>query len=209
MSDLFQLTDAHMTRLEPFFPISHGNPRADDRRVLSGTTFINRTGLRWRHALSAAKWRAWAWTPCACTAAMVFWIRALVGLSVFTARSSWLPRGHGFISGGRNSAERIGFSRHQPAHPCPGTPAAVGAGAGRGAAPGEHPVDRLHQSQRRRIDPDRRAGEGRPAQLHQPALLADAEPGMVAADQRFLPARAHRLSTACCACACRPVALSP
>lgn len=34
MSDLFWLTDAQMARLEPFFPKSHGKPRADDRRVL-------------------------------------------------------------------------------------------------------------------------------------------------------------------------------
>ena len=48
MSDLFWLTDAQMARLEPFFPKSHGKPRVDDRRVLSGIIFINRYGLRWR-----------------------------------------------------------------------------------------------------------------------------------------------------------------
>ncbi|NYS25518.1 IS5/IS1182 family transposase, partial [Rhodobacteraceae bacterium 2376] len=36
MSNLFWLTDAHMERLKPFFPKSHGRPRVDDRRVLSG-----------------------------------------------------------------------------------------------------------------------------------------------------------------------------
>ena len=50
MSDLFRLTDAQMTRLKPFFPLSHGVPRVDDRRVLSGIIFINRNGLRWRDA---------------------------------------------------------------------------------------------------------------------------------------------------------------
>jgi transposase len=50
MSDLFWLTDAQMTRLKPFFPKSHGKPRVDDRRVLSGIIFINRNGLRWRDA---------------------------------------------------------------------------------------------------------------------------------------------------------------
>ena len=40
MSNLFWLTDAQMTRLEPFFPRSHGKPRVDDRRVLSGIIFI-------------------------------------------------------------------------------------------------------------------------------------------------------------------------
>ena len=47
MSNLFWLTDAQMARLQPFFPKSHGRPRVDDRRVLSGIIFINRNGLRW------------------------------------------------------------------------------------------------------------------------------------------------------------------
>lgn len=50
MSDLFWLSDAQMARLEPSFPMSHGKPRVDDRRVLSGIIFINRNGLRWRDA---------------------------------------------------------------------------------------------------------------------------------------------------------------
>ena len=52
MSDLFWLTDAQMERLKPFFPLSHGVPRVDDRRVLSGIIFVNRNGLRWRDAPS-------------------------------------------------------------------------------------------------------------------------------------------------------------
>jgi transposase len=47
MSNLFWLTDVQVERLRPFFPKSHGKPRADDRRVLSGIIFINRNGLRW------------------------------------------------------------------------------------------------------------------------------------------------------------------
>ena len=46
MSNLFWLTDAQMERLRPFFPKSHGRPRVDGRRVLSGIIFINRNGLR-------------------------------------------------------------------------------------------------------------------------------------------------------------------
>ena len=46
MSDLFWLTDEQMERLKPFFPLSHGVPRVDDKRVLSGIIFINRNGLR-------------------------------------------------------------------------------------------------------------------------------------------------------------------
>ena len=47
MSELYWLTDEQMARLEPYFPKSHGKPRVDDRRVLSGIVFVNRNGLRW------------------------------------------------------------------------------------------------------------------------------------------------------------------
>ncbi len=50
MSDLYWLTDDQMERLRPFFPKSHGRPRVDDQRVLSGIIFVNRNGLRWRDA---------------------------------------------------------------------------------------------------------------------------------------------------------------
>ena len=50
MNDLYWLTDEQMAKLSPFFPKSHGKPRVDDKRVLSGIIFINRNGLRWRDA---------------------------------------------------------------------------------------------------------------------------------------------------------------
>ncbi|GAP26041.1 hypothetical protein GLF_2923 [Gluconobacter frateurii NBRC 101659] len=50
MSGLFWLTNEQMDRLRPFFPTSHGKPRVDDRRVLSGIIFVNLNGLRWRDA---------------------------------------------------------------------------------------------------------------------------------------------------------------
>ena len=50
MSDLYWLTDEQMFRLQPYLPKSHGRPRVDDRRVLSGIIFVNRNGLRWRDA---------------------------------------------------------------------------------------------------------------------------------------------------------------
>ena len=53
MSDLFWLTDAQMARLRPFFPKSHGKPRVDDKRVLSGIILIKSNGLRWRDAPAA------------------------------------------------------------------------------------------------------------------------------------------------------------
>jgi len=48
MSDLLMLSQAQMRRIEPYFPLSHGIPRVDDRRVLSGILFVIRNGLRWR-----------------------------------------------------------------------------------------------------------------------------------------------------------------
>jgi transposase len=41
------MTDEQMERLKPSFRKSHGKPRVDDRRVLSGIIFINRHRLRW------------------------------------------------------------------------------------------------------------------------------------------------------------------
>jgi transposase len=68
MSDLYWLSDAHMSKLEPFFPKSHGKPRVDDKRVLSGIIFINRNGLRWRdapavygpHKTLYSRWKRWS-----------------------------------------------------------------------------------------------------------------------------------------------------
>ena len=39
-----------MRRFEPYFPVSHGIPRVDDRRIISGIIFVIRNGLRWRDA---------------------------------------------------------------------------------------------------------------------------------------------------------------
>ena len=53
MSDLFLLSKTQIRRIEPYFPLSHGVPRVDDRRVLSGIIFVIRNGLRWRDAPEA------------------------------------------------------------------------------------------------------------------------------------------------------------
>ena len=37
-----------MERISPYFPLSHGVPRVDDRRIISGIIFVIRNGLRWR-----------------------------------------------------------------------------------------------------------------------------------------------------------------
>ena len=47
MADLIWLSEAQMRRIEPHFPLSHGIPRVDDRRVISGIIFVIRNGLRW------------------------------------------------------------------------------------------------------------------------------------------------------------------
>ena len=50
MNDLIWLSEAQMRRIEPDFPLSHGVPRVDDRRVVSGIIFVIKNGLRWRDA---------------------------------------------------------------------------------------------------------------------------------------------------------------
>lgn len=50
MSDLWLLSEAQMRRIEAYFPLSHGIPRVDDRRIVSGIIFMIRNGLRWRDA---------------------------------------------------------------------------------------------------------------------------------------------------------------
>jgi transposase len=50
MGDLILLSEAQMRQIEPYFPLSHGVPRVDDRRVISGIVFVIRNGLRWRDA---------------------------------------------------------------------------------------------------------------------------------------------------------------
>ncbi len=46
MSDLFLLSERQMARIEPHFPLVHGSPQADDRRVTSAI----KHGLQWKDA---------------------------------------------------------------------------------------------------------------------------------------------------------------
>jgi transposase len=48
MNDLYLLSDAQGVKLEPLFPKSHSKPQVDDRRVLNGIIFRNRSSLLWR-----------------------------------------------------------------------------------------------------------------------------------------------------------------
>jgi transposase len=50
MGDLFLLSERQMGRIAPFFPLSHGVPRVDDRRVVSGIVYVIRNGLQWKDA---------------------------------------------------------------------------------------------------------------------------------------------------------------
>lgn len=50
MSDQFWLTEAQLSRMSPYFPLPHGVPRVDDRKVISGIIHVIRNGLRWRDA---------------------------------------------------------------------------------------------------------------------------------------------------------------
>ncbi len=40
----FVLSEAQMRRIEPFFPLSHGMPRVDDRRIVSGIANVIKHG---------------------------------------------------------------------------------------------------------------------------------------------------------------------
>ena len=52
MSHLYYLSQAQLDRLKPYFPLPHGVPRVDDRRVVSGIIHVLRNGLRWCDAPS-------------------------------------------------------------------------------------------------------------------------------------------------------------
>jgi transposase len=44
MGDLFLLRERQMARISPYFPLAHGVPRVDDRRVVSGIVYVIRNG---------------------------------------------------------------------------------------------------------------------------------------------------------------------
>jgi transposase len=48
VSDVFMPSERQMERIEPFFPLVHGVPHVDDRRVLSGIVYVIRNGLQWK-----------------------------------------------------------------------------------------------------------------------------------------------------------------
>jgi transposase len=50
MSEPFMLTRKQLNRLKPYFPLSHGVERVDDRRVISGIIYVIKNGLQWKDA---------------------------------------------------------------------------------------------------------------------------------------------------------------
>ena len=50
MSDLFWLSDRQFALMRPYFPLAHGVPRSDDRKVISGIVHVIGNGLGWRDA---------------------------------------------------------------------------------------------------------------------------------------------------------------
>ncbi|MCC2682237.1 MAG: transposase, partial [Nitrosospira multiformis] len=50
MRDLFYLSETQFNRIKPCFPLSHGVPRVDDLRVISGIIYVIRNGLQWKDA---------------------------------------------------------------------------------------------------------------------------------------------------------------
>jgi putative transposase len=49
-SDLLWLTKVQIDRMAVYFLLSHGMPRVDDRRVVSGIVHVIRNSLHWRDA---------------------------------------------------------------------------------------------------------------------------------------------------------------
>ncbi|MGH6812422.1 MAG: transposase, partial [Methylocella sp.] len=50
MIRLFLLSECQMARISSYFPLSHGVPRVDDRRVVSGIVYVIRNGLQGKDA---------------------------------------------------------------------------------------------------------------------------------------------------------------
>ena len=46
----FQITESHLDRIKPYFPLSHGVARVDDVRIISGIIYVIRNGLQWKDA---------------------------------------------------------------------------------------------------------------------------------------------------------------
>ena len=52
MKELFYLSHEQIARIKRYFPRSHGIPRVDDRRVVSGIIYVIKHGLQWKDAFA-------------------------------------------------------------------------------------------------------------------------------------------------------------
>ncbi len=52
MSRLFYLSPGQLEIIRPYFPLSHGVPRVNDLRVISGIIYVIKHGLQWKDAPS-------------------------------------------------------------------------------------------------------------------------------------------------------------
>lgn len=50
MPRTYLLSDSQFARIKPYFPLSHGVARVDDRRVISGIIYVIKHGLQWKDA---------------------------------------------------------------------------------------------------------------------------------------------------------------
>lgn len=50
MKELFYLSHEQIARIKHYFPRSHGVPRVDDRRIVSGIIHVIKHGLQWKDA---------------------------------------------------------------------------------------------------------------------------------------------------------------
>jgi putative transposase len=57
MTGHFWLSSEQLER-KPYFPLSHGVPRADGLKVVSGIVFVIKNGLLWRDAHTGASERS-------------------------------------------------------------------------------------------------------------------------------------------------------
>jgi hypothetical protein len=79
MIRLFFLSE-RQARISPYFPLPHGVPRVDDRRVVSGIVYVIKNGLQWMRRAAMARTRRFT------TASS-----AGAGLACLTAFSRRLP----------------------------------------------------------------------------------------------------------------------
>jgi transposase len=56
MSEMFLLSELQMARISPYFPLAHGVPRVDDRRVVSGIVYYQRALIRICGPSRACRW---------------------------------------------------------------------------------------------------------------------------------------------------------